>query len=86
MSWQLDEGSRDLQKKFALVWFGLTILAIWWFLDRSWGMSDSDLGWLGRRLEIIQNIVVISGVSFGVVFFALLGLGAFINHRRQQNR
>lgn len=84
MSWQLDKGSRDLQKKFALIWLVLTGLAVWWFIDKSWGMSSSDLTFIDKRLNIITSIIVISGVSFSVVFFALLGFGAFLNRKRRR--
>ena len=82
MSWASDKRTRTRQGKFALLWLGLTLLAIYWFIDQSWGMTNADLDWLDRRLRIVQSIVVVSGVSFSVVFLALMGFGAFLSRRR----
>ncbi len=81
----LDRRMKTLQGRFALFWIALTVLIIYWFVTQSQVMSGSDLGYIDQRLDIIQSIVVISGVSFSVVFLALFGvLGRRFYKRRRR--
>ena len=66
-----DKQTRKWQTRFAVLWLFLTVIIIIWFIDLSWWWKSSDFEYVDKRLNIIQRIVMISGVSFSLIFMAL---------------